>query len=189
MGKIRTFIGIEIPAEIRTKIAEFQTDLKALGGRIAWVKPERIHLTLKFLGATDELLVEKIISQLEEVAFPRSPFRVKVGGVGAFPNFKKPRVIWVGVDEGIDILREVASDIDQRMSGFGFEKEKRQFSAHLTVGRVKDDRNIGSVIERLQQIQDFKAGEFIVSEMSFIKSQLTNEGPIYTTLKKIKFGG
>ena len=185
MASIRTFIAIEIPEDIRNQIAELQSGLKGLGGKITWVKPENMHLTLKFLGETDESLIENISEKLEQVVLSFNQFEIKVKGIGVFPNFKRAKVFWVGTETDSNTLSELAKKIDQQINEFGYELEKRQFSGHLTMGRVRDSRGIEPVIKKLQQVKNFTPGKFVVKEVLFIKSELSRQGPIYTLLRKI----
>jgi len=186
MASIRTFVAIEIPVDIRDQIANLQFDLKGLGGRITWVKPENMHLTLKFLGDTDENLIENISDKLAQVVVSHNQFEIKVRGIGAFPNFKKPKVFWIGTEDEKSALVELANKIDKQVSQFGYEREKRRFSAHLTIGRVRDHKGIEPVIEKLKKAENFYPGKFEVKALLFIKSELTRQGPIYTVLKKTK---
>jgi 2'-5' RNA ligase len=185
MALIRTFIAIKIPEDIRNQIVKLQSGLRGVGGKISWVKPENIHLTLKFLGETDENLIENISEKLEQVVLSFNQFEVSVKGVGAFPNFRRAKVFWVGTKADSNILGELAQKIDREMNEFGYMLERRQFSAHLTIGRVRDNRGIEQVINKLQQVENFTLGKFLVKEVLFIKSELTRQGPIYTLLKKI----
>lgn len=185
MAKIRTFIAIEIPDEIRNKIGELQNSLKKLGGRVSWTRPGNIHLTLKFLGDTDENLIDEIASQLQEWVAAIQPFQVTIKNAGAFPNFKYPRVLWVGAESEEKRLVELAAKIEDGVERFGFKKENRPFSAHLTLGRVKDVKGIRPVIDKLKDQENFEAGSFLAEEFLLIKSELHPAGAIYTPLKTI----
>jgi 2'-5' RNA ligase len=185
MSKIRTFIAIEIPKGIQEKIGELQNNLKAVGGRISWTKPGNIHLTLKFLGDTDEAIIDEIASELRLIAKNIAGFKIGVKGTGAFPNFKRPRVIWIGANSESDRLQELAAKIEDVMENFGFEKERRRFSAHLTLGRVKEATGIEPVMDKLKSYEGFEAGSFDVAAFYLIKSELHPAGSIYTPLKKI----
>lgn len=186
MKTIRTFIAIAIPGDVRAKIAELQFTLKNAGGHVSWPKPENIHLTLKFLGDTDENLINEISNQLNQSVKSISQFKIAIKGVGAFPNLKYPRVIWIGAESEGDQIRHLVSDIEDRIADLGFKKESRPFSAHLTLGRVKEVKGIEPIIERLQQTDNFEAGSFPVEEVRLIKSELHPTGAIYTTLKKFE---
>jgi 2'-5' RNA ligase len=185
MSKIRTFIAIEIPEEIRNKIGELQNNLKGIGGRISWTKPGNIHLTLKFLGDTDEGVINEIAAELQQAVQDIADFKVTVKETGTFPNFKRPRVIWIGAESEGGQLQKLATQIEQCMENFGFKKENRRFSAHLTLGRVKDAKGIQPVIDKLKSYENFEAGSFTVKEFYLIKSELHTAGAIYTPLKKI----
>lgn len=185
MSTIRTFIAIEIPPEIQNNIAELQNNLKRLGGKISWTKPGNIHLTLKFLGDTDVERIAAIGSELERAAKSTTGFKIHVKGTGAFPNWKRPRVIWIGAQSEGEQLSELAEQIENRMHQFGFEKESRRFSAHLTLGRVKDASAIEPVMEKLISCEGFDAGSFDATAFYLIKSELHPSGSIYTHLKKI----
>lgn len=185
MSEIRTFIAIEIPENIRSKIADLQSELKKIGGRVSWVKPENIHITLKFLGQTQEDKINVIASQLKNAVELMQPFEVTVGDVGAFPNFNRPRVLWVGTNTEQQQLSILAKEVDKRMAILGFDREKRRFSGHLTLGRVKDNQDVQSLVEKLQLYKEFNAEAFVVNEILLIKSQLSPKGSIYTTLKKV----
>jgi 2'-5' RNA ligase len=187
MAKIRTFIAIEIPDEIRNKIGELQVSLKKFGGRISWTKPGNIHLTLKFLGDTDENLIDEIASQLKESAASIQPIQITIRTVGTFPNFKNPRVIWIGAESEQKQLAELAAKIEAGVERFGFKKENRPFSAHLTLGRVKDVKGIQPVMDKLKDHENFEAGSFLAEELHLIKSELHPTGAIYTSLRKIIF--
>jgi 2'-5' RNA ligase len=185
MSKIRAFIAIEIPTEIQDKIGELQNSLKGIGGRISWTKPGNIHLTLKFLGDTDEKIIDEIATELQQAVQKIEGFNISFQGTGVFPNFKRPRVIWVAAKSDGDHLEKLAAQIEDCMKNFGYEKENRRFSAHLTLGRVKDTKGIEPIMEKLRSYEEFVAGNFSVKEFYLIKSELHPAGSIYTPLKKI----
>jgi 2'-5' RNA ligase len=185
MSKIRTFIAIEIPTHIKNKIAELQEGLKGIGSRISWTKSSNIHLTLKFLGDADEKIIDEIAAELQQAVQNIAGFEIRVAGTGIFPNFKRPRVIWVGAKSEGEHLQTLATQVQDCMENFGFEKEKRHFSAHLTLGRVKDTKGIEPVMEKLKSYENFEVGLFAVREFYLIKSELHPAGAIYTPLKKI----
>ena len=187
MALLRTFVAIEIPETIKAKLGVLQAELKHTGSKLSWVKPNNIHLTLKFLGDTEESLIDKIICQLEKAAKDSEPFDVRIENIGAFPNLKRPRVIWVGAETVTNDLTELVGRINENLSKFGFEADRKKFSPHLTLGRVRDSRGVDEVVKKIMEKDSFAAGVFKVNKISFIKSQLTNQGAIYTVLKEIAF--
>ena len=137
-GKIRVFIGIELSNEVRRKVQEIQSELKPLiRAKVSWAKPENIHITLKFLGEVNVNKIDSIKEELKKVSKMYSLFEMSFRGIGAFPNFRRPRVIWVGVDLGFEFLTQIAKAIEKAMKKFGFPSEGRNFTPHLTLGRIK----------------------------------------------------
>ena len=185
---IRTFIAIKISNSIRERIGEFQSRLRQIRGNVKWVRPKSIHITLKFLGDVEEGRIEQISQLVEKAADGVGSFTISVGGVGAFPNERHPRVLWIGVDEGSDILSDLASRIDMALSQLGFEKEKRKYSAHLTIGRVRSPKGIESTIKTMIS-EGFQQESFEVDEIDVMKSQLHPTGEEYTVLHQIKLKG
>lgn len=186
MAIIRTFIAIQIPADIRNKISTFQGELKAVGKGVGWVKPQNIHLTLKFLGETDEKIIDAIEGKIKEAAAGINLFEIKVHGVGAFPNMKRPRVIWIGAECENNVLSTIAGRLDRNLESLGFQSENRKYTAHLTLGRVKDPRNIEPVMEKVESNSNFEAGLFKAEQIELIKSDLLPKGAVYTSLVKVE---
>jgi 2'-5' RNA ligase len=182
---MRSFIAVKISPDQREKLADLIKNLKKSGAEVKWVKPENLHITLKFLGEVDEKGLPNIFDSLEKSLTNEQSFQFNLKGLGCFPNLHRPRVIWVGIERGADDLSRLAGMVDDCMLGFGFEKEKRGFSPHLTIGRVKSTR----LIERLTGM--FKNVEFltescIIDEAIFYQSILKPEGPTYIPHKIIK---
>lgn len=183
MQTLRTFIALDMPAEIKTALANYMQPLKSLRGRVSWTKPENLHLTLKFLGDTPAARLEAIAAVLHEIAAVTPAFSANVTGTGVFPNDEKPRVLWVGLDEPTGTLFKLAQAIDARMHRYGFEKEKRAFTPHLTIGRVKEAR-IAEIIRSLQE-KPLAARPAHFNEIIFMQSELHTAGSIYTPLRKL----
>lgn len=184
MRSIRSFIAIEIAADVRQRLAELQEELaKDLAGRaVRWVEPGNIHLTLKFLGDTEIGTIGRIESCLEEIAAGFEPFGVQLGKLGCFPNPRRPRVIWVGVEGDIDPLLLLQQEVEQGLSELGWPADERRFHPHLTLGRVKDFR--GVVEARFPWGRQPVTGQQQVSEVCLIESDLQPTGAVYTVLKR-----
>ncbi|HID94294.1 MAG TPA: RNA 2',3'-cyclic phosphodiesterase [bacterium (Candidatus Stahlbacteria)] len=179
---MRTFVAIKIPKEIRDELTKLEDDLREGVLReapIKWVEPQNIHLTLKFIGEVDEKKLEAIKTGLKRVLREFSPFRVSFSGVGGFPNLRRPKVIWVGVEEGKQTVISLATKIEDELERYGIPKEKREKSPHITIGRVKRPIVLDSKIE--EELK-FYAESFKVAEIFLIKSELTPKGPIYTDI-------
>ena len=185
MEKVRTFIAIKLTPEIISNISKVQEELKRSGAEVRWVKPENIHLTLKFLGHITKEELERVKLITREALNPFMPFEVSISGLGAFPVIKHPRVIWAGIDKGKERLKEVASHIEESLAKIGFAKEKRTFSPHLTLGRAKSAKGRERLITALTRSEATNLGKISADKVSIMKSQLTPHGPIYTTLEEI----
>jgi len=186
MQTLRTFIALDMPPEIKTALANYVRPLKSLRGRVSWVKPENLHLTLKFLGDTPANRIDEIAAVLQEIAAASTPFSALIAGSGAFPNDEHPRVLWVGLNETTGTLPSLTRAIDEKLKPFGFAPEKKRFAPHLTIGRVKDAR-IPEIICGLRE-KPFAAMTAQFDEIIFMKSELHPAGSIYTPLRKLALG-
>lgn len=184
---LRCFIAIEIPETIKKSIADIIDSLKKSGSDVKWVSDENIHITLQFLGETEESLIPDIKGALYKILATYSPFYIKIAGVGCFPSGRRPRVIWVGTEES-QYLINIYKDISSEMVKFGYQIEKRGFSPHVTIGRVKSNRNTGELLRRLDEftVTDFPG--FEVQNVTLMKSELKPSGAKYYSLAEIPFG-
>lgn len=183
---IRAFIAIELPAEVKQYLAGLQAKLKADNQpRIKWVKPEGIHLTLKFLGDVETSILEPITQAMEDAAAAFSPFKLGIQQPGVFPNLQRVQVVWVGLGGEVDKLNQLHKHLDANLTELGFTAEQRQFKPHLTLARLGNEASA----EQRQQLGDLiaatrlEAGQTIkVKGISLIKSQLTKGGAIYSRI-------
>ena len=189
MEKVRTFIAIKLTPEIISDISRVQEELKRTSAQVKWVKPENIHLTLKFLGHITSEELEKVKIATRETLKPFRPFEINVSGLGAFPKINYPRVIWMGINKGKEELKRIAFSIEENLSKNGFAKEKRTFSPHLTIGRVKSLKGRERLTEILTGNRVTNLGNMRVTKISLIKSELRPQGPVYTSLEEIILGG
>lgn len=185
---MRTFIAIELPEEIKRQIEQLQAPLKKTDAFVSWVKPKNIHVTLKFLGEVPEDKIGQVFSATQKALEGTRKFTMSLKGAGAFPNLRRPRVIWIGTGSGEEELSHLAQRIEEEMEKIGFPKEKRKFSAHFTIGRVKSPKNIEKLMEKVQS-SDFQTEKIEVNEVVVMKSQLHPAGAIYTPLKKVPLSG
>lgn len=186
MEHFRTFIALEIKENIKELLASVQQKIGSKTGGIKWVKPRNMHLTLKFLGPTREDIIEDISDILENAAEGLNSFNVSVSGLGAFPSSNNPKVIWAGLKVD-DVLYKIQKDIDISLESLGFAKEKRPFSPHLTIGRVRDSRTKKTLRDVFEQVRT-EPRSFEAENITFYKSELMQEGPVYTVLKSVKLG-
>jgi 2'-5' RNA ligase len=180
---IRLFIALPLATEVEEELGLTTTLLKQKGGRVKWVEPKNMHLTVRFLGDTDEKLVDKIKDIIATVAGEFQPVPIVINRLGAFPNLSHPRVLWTGLDdnENVEILRKLTRQVELAVRKLRFEKEKRGFKPHLTLGRVKDPNSIRELISFMQRYQ-FTHIETSLDRLVLFKSTLTPKGPIYDRL-------
>lgn len=160
-----------------------QAALKEASGQVKWVEPENIHVTLKFLGQIPEGRLEALFRGVQEGVEGFSSFSIGLSQVGAFPNLRRPRVIWIGVERGREELIRLQQSLERHICEHGFPKEKRKFSPHLTLGRVKSSMGIEALAEKIKGTE-FTSEEIRVEQVVVMKSDLTPKGPIYTPLKR-----
>ena len=181
---IRAFIAVEIPHDIRAAIAEAQARLKRahLGVKVSWTKVDNIHITLQFLGYIEEEAVAKVGAALEQAVAEHPAFELDVRGTGAFPDERRARVFWIGCDDSAGKLKALAQAVQTAMQPLGFEPEHREFSAHLTLGRVKFPKPDVALTKALDSIKNEAFGMMRVDAVHLFQSQLHPEGSIYSKL-------
>jgi 2'-5' RNA ligase len=187
--KIRAFIASDISDSVKQELADIISKLKLYcPDFVKWTDPEGIHLTLKFLGWIDENKPEIIIGALSRAMDYFYPFRFSFEGLGAFPNKNNPRVLWIGLSGDVEAVTKLQQRIDIELSILGFETERRIFTPHLTLGRVKNTVTrieIARLLKALASLQPDTKKVFGIDSVSLFRSQLTPKGAIYTQLGKI----
>ncbi len=175
----RGFISADIqPSE---RLAGILNDLSASRADIKVVKPGLLHVTLKFLGPTEDDQVEEIERRIASACSGIAPFTISLKGMGAFPSLSNIRVVWVGIENG-EPLSSVAATLEESMSQLGFRREKRGFVPHLTVARMRSGRNMLNIQEILKANAAAEFGEYLVDRINLKKSVLSPQGPTYTTV-------
>lgn len=190
---IRAFVAVDLPEELRIRLGELIDRLSARIGRgtVRWVRPQGIHLTLKFLGDVGAARTEEIAGAVRSVTERHRPFQVEVGGVGCFPGPGRPRVLWVGVKEPAGALAKLQGEVEAGLAALGFPREDRPFSPHLTLARVRREAS---------PVEAAKAGAFVaglpseilgeveVGRVTLFRSELRPAGPVYTALAVANLG-
>ena len=184
--KVRTFIAILLPDAAREVLSECIQQLSgsATPG-VRWVDPEGIHLTLRFLGDIPAERVEDVLAAQGVAAGSHEPFSLQLSGLGMFPNSDRPRVLWAGVSGDMDALRLLQQGVETQLEGVGFPRDRRPFAPHLTLGRIRDRassaerKHIAAVTESAALGH---AEPWVVEESHLIRSTLTPQGAIYTSL-------
>lgn len=192
MEQLRAFIAVELPTSVRVVLGEVTKDLQALApGGVHWVRPEGIHLTLKFLGNLTAESIASISQAMNRCATSVAPFELSLGDLGAFPNLKAPRVIWIGLQGALDGLLSLQVSLDEELERLGHAREGRPFNPHLTLGRVRETmpathrRRVG---ENLAGASVNTRMGLPVEEIALVQSVLAPSGAVYTRLFSAPLG-
>ncbi|MBE3092661.1 MAG: RNA 2',3'-cyclic phosphodiesterase [Chloroflexi bacterium] len=184
LEKVRSFIAVNLNPEIKEYLISLQANLSIPETKIKWVEKNNLHLTMKFLGYVSLEQTELIKSILKEITSRYSPFIIKLSSdMGMFPTYKMPRIIWVGMKEGISELKGLYNYLENNLSSKGFPREDKDFSGHITIGRVKfigDKTNFIQIVKRISVNNlSQEAGS-----IDLMESKLTPNGPIYNITAK-----
>jgi 2'-5' RNA ligase len=177
--KFRAFVSVDIrPGE---PLISAVRDLQRSRADLKIVRTELMHLTLKFLGDTDEDLIDDLMARIAGASDGVEPFSIHLKGMGAFPSLSNIRVVWVGIEDG-RFLTQIAGKLDGSMSDMGFERDKKGFVPHLTLARTRSPKNIINVQEILRTNAATDFGEYKVDRILLKKSVLNPQGPVYSTV-------
>lgn len=183
---IRTFIAIDLPSEVKEGLSTFTESLKGRGlSDVRWVKPGGIHLTLKFLGDIPPSTVPLLLDAIESAAESHHSFILGLGNLGVFPNPNNPRVLWVGLNGGLSALGQLQASVEEQCQFLGFEPERRRFTPHLTLGRVRrtlPEPQGDLVRDALEEEAGPGELQWPVEEIHLIHSTLTPQGAVYRSL-------
>jgi RNA 2',3'-cyclic 3'-phosphodiesterase len=185
-GMLRAFVAVEMPGPVRQALEEVQSSLEQLKIRARWVRPENIHLTLKFLGNIPAGHVPSVVDVLRIVAPTHGRFNLAAAGLGVFPDIRRPKVIWVGLTSRPDALTPLQQDLDGRLALLGFPREEKPFRGHLTIGRFRAEGHPGPVADAVKRYAATTFGTVAVEEIVLLQSDLRPEGPRYTPLAREK---
>jgi 2'-5' RNA ligase len=186
-GQVRAFVAIELPAEVELFLRAIVTDLKKTAADVKWTRPEGTHLTLKFLGNISTDLIPVLETQLGPVFSSQKAVSLCVGGLGAFPSLGRPRVIWAGLHDSEGALGPLARRVDELLVPFGFDREKRAFTPHLTLGRVRSSRRMADLVEEVRQNMDVAGPSFCADHAVLFQSILRPTGAEYHPLVRFPF--
>ena len=192
MEQIRAFIAVELPPAVREAVEGVVRELRSgIGDGVRWVRPEGIHLTLKFLGDIDADSVPAISDALGSCAASAAPFDLFLEGVGVFPNARRPRVVWIGLGGALEPLLALQQSVERELEELGFARERRPFTPHLTLGRVRDGvsaSQVRGVSEAIAATTVERRAELPVREISLMQSDLRPSGAVYTRLYAAELG-
>jgi 2'-5' RNA ligase len=176
---------MDLSDAVRAEISKFCGELRKTIPAARWVRPEGMHVTLKFIGEVGEEKLQTIRTALTNI-HSDSPVEMTVQGVGFFPNERRPRVFWAGISHSPN-LGGIAADIESRLETLGIAKETREFKPHLTLARLDDSRGIQELLSAIRQEGEIKFGEIHANEFNLYQSELSRGGAKYTRLATFQF--
>jgi 2'-5' RNA ligase len=185
MGKIRAFIALNTSEEAQSKIFEIQQCLSDIQSDVKWEPREKFHITLKFLGDVEETTLASITEEIRSELNGFGSFPIEYNILGAFPNFKLPRVLWIGASDKEKKVFGLNKTIEAELKNHKFDDESNRFHPHITLGRIKGIRGVRDVIETMQK-HKHKGIIDSACEVCIMKSTLTREGSFYGVVDKIK---
>ncbi len=181
MAQVRSFIAIEISKEAKNEISRIINILKDNSNGIKWVNPENLHLTIKFLGSIPEDHIAEISEKIKKTVLNIPKFIISLGMLGAFPSWRSPRVVYIDLKAGGEKVKHLVEKIENAMEKIGFEREKRIFSPHIAVGRVKNMKNMKNFSQQVVKNM-VNSTQMSINSVFLKKSILMSDGPIYSTL-------
>jgi 2'-5' RNA ligase len=185
----RAFIAIDLPESVKSFLSEAQEALKSYGFGVKWVRPQNIHLTLKFLGDTATADTDKIAEAMTLAAMNCPIVSLTAKGIGVFPNVRRPRVIWAGLNGQVQTLANLQQTLNAHLANLGFATDTRAFKSHLTLGRVKGKIALDKMIAAIDNLKEFESESFETREVILFKSELRPSGAVYTRVQAIALQG
>lgn len=182
---LRTFIAFQLPENIISHIRMVQKKIRTYGFKVGWVKPENIHLTLKFLGEISKQDIDTVVQSMAETAKLYSPLTFSAKGIGVFPTVKRPRILWIGLNGDTYPLIQLQKDLEERLDSSGFPKEGRAFKAHLTLGRARAEIDPRQLVEVMEKFSGIESEQFISNKIILFRSELKSGGAVYTELHSV----
>lgn len=185
---MRLFVAIEMSEPIRRALEQAIDQLRSSRTPVKWVEPQNIHLTLKFLGEVPEARLERARQIVRDCAASAVPFDLIVKGAGAFPDMRRPRVVWAGACDQPPVAAALAAQLNERMEEIGVEREERPFQNHVTLGRMREPRPAPELTEALKAFAQREFGMMRVEQITLMRSDLRREGPLYTPIERAPLG-
>lgn len=179
---MRAFVAIELSESARRAVEELIARLRETKTRVSWVKPENLHLTLRFLGDVDPTQVEALRAMMAKELAGLEPFRISLSGCGAFPNLRRPRLIWVGLSEPWAAIEEVYGVCERCARAIGLDKNLKSYHPHVTLGRIRSAGSVAPLTKAIETESGFHGGDFEVASVSLFRSTLARDGAVYNKL-------
>lgn len=179
---MRVFLAVEIDEKLLDKISDVQKQFMECEAPVKYVETENLHCTLKFFGEINDNKLNDIVEAIDNKIKNHEPFKVSIKKSGVFPNERYIKVLWLGMED-VKPFSNLQKDLDEDFVKMGFKKEK-SYVPHLTLGRVKGAKNKAALLSKLKDLEDVEIGEMDIKKIVLKKSELSPQGPIYTTIKE-----
>ena len=190
MPRIRTFVAVEITPEVRRTTEELQKALATAGVSAKWVEPDSMHFTLAFLGDINDREIPLICKAARDACRTIPPFTVKIAGVGAFPNLRRPKIAWAGLTEGASEMIALHDAVAARLETTDlYNREERGYRPHLTLGRVKAEGDSETLANAIAKYATWIGGRVAVERVNVYSSMMKKSGPEYSLLGKAELTG
>ncbi len=187
---IRAFIALDISQSVRQEAEQLIDNLRHIGADVKWSDPQQMHMTLKFLGDTPGNQIPEVSSVLEQLSHRYAPLTLIATSVGAFPNLRGPRVVWLGVGGDVDALYRLQQELEEQLLVIGIPREERAFHPHVTLGRVRSSERLQELAQRLSEQQGLASDmSWKADRVVLVQSTLTPDGPIYRVLSTMTLDG
>jgi 2'-5' RNA ligase len=188
--EIRSFLAFELPPYIKKNVAQVSGEIQKSGLNVRWIKVDNIHLTVVFMGNMDSEVLKAIGDDMMKVCARYGAFHISLNGMGFFPNRRRPRVIWLGLDGDLERMSHFRDDLQKQVIPFGVKEEKRPFKPHLTLGRFRKSRQTEIQLDEfLMKYGDLKSPVCPLDELILFKSDLKPGGALYTKLASWPLSG
>jgi 2'-5' RNA ligase len=182
---MRLFIAINVDPVLQAPLAAVQANLKTTAAPVSWVKPEHLHFTLKFLGEVPEVRLPALQETFRSSVAGIGCFTLSLAGLGAFPPRGRPRVVWVGVEQGVEEMKRLQGRIDETLLPLSFAREARPFQPHLTLGRIRDVGRLDALLTYLRGAEIGRVGQMHVRCVDLMRSELHPAGAVYTRVESV----
>lgn len=189
MGHIRAFLALSLSPEVRGHLQTLQLKLRSFLPPVNWVRPENIHVTVKFLGTIPAPMVDQLFEALRGLGAQVSPFPLNIQGIGVFPDTRRPRILWAGLTGSVDKLIELHEHIQIVLEPLGFPIEEQSFHPHVTLARIKSDwGKVGKALTAGAYLEYREiVSALVVDQLVLYRSELSSTGPRYEVLWSLPF--
>lgn len=184
---MRLFVAIELGEHVQSMLADVQSALKPSCDGVRWIPSAQVHLTAKFLGEVPDRDVNQAAKAVARAAADATPFTMQLAGCGCFPPRGAVRIVWAGVEEASGALLQCIEAVETQLESCGFPKERKRFSPHITIGRVREDRSAGRIRSAVEA-HTFSPAQQPVSSITLMSSVLSPKGPTYTPVNVTNLG-